>query len=218
MLTTSMVLNLLINGCHVVRCNKYNYLGITLDECLTLKPHFNTILKKFTYKVFQFGKLTHFLNIKYRILIYKQTVLPLLEYVSCILYLCNKHELDKLQKVQNRALRHIFSIKHNQDISVDELHCQASIDTLCQCRKLHLLTLMFQLYGSNDFRAVSTRDTRLSRKYTFELTRARVDLYSRSPYVVGARIWNLLPLDVQSCSSLTVFKARVSDYLKELVA
>ena len=112
----------------------------------------------------------------------------------------------------------IFSIKHNQDISVDELHCQASIDTLCQRRKLHLLTLMFQIYGSNDFRAVSTRDTRLKRKYTFELTRARVDLYNGSPYVVGARIWNLLPLDVQSCSSWTVFKARVSDYLKELVA
>ena len=139
-------LNLLINGCHVVRCNKYNYFGITLDDCLTLKPHCNTSFKIFTYKVFQFGKLT-----------------------------------------------------------------------LCQRRKLHLLTLMFQLYGSNDFWAVSTRDTRLGRKYMFELTRARVDLYNRFPYVVGARIWNLLPLDVQSCSSLTVFKARVSDYLKELV-
>ena len=71
-----------------------------IDERLNFKSNFNIIFKKFSYKVYQFGKIKEYLNSNIRILVYKQTVLPLVEYASFILYMNNKHDVDKLQKLQ----------------------------------------------------------------------------------------------------------------------
>ena len=45
------------DGSNILRCKQYTYLGISLDECLNLKSHYNTVFKKFSYKAFQFGKI-----------------------------------------------------------------------------------------------------------------------------------------------------------------
>ena len=109
---------------HIQRCRSYLYLGVTLDECLTMKPNFNNVFKKFSYKIHQFGKIKKYLNVDTRLLVYKQTVLPLSEYVSFMMYLNTKHDVDKLQRLQNRALRMIYDIQNPRDISIDELHLQ----------------------------------------------------------------------------------------------
>ena len=36
--------------------------------------------------------------------------------------------------------------------------------------------------------------TRLSGQYTFKLSRVHLELYNRLPYVIGARLWNTLPM------------------------
>ena len=65
------------NNKEINRCKQYQYLGVTLDECLTMKQNFNTVFKKFSYKIYQFGKIRKCLSTATRILVYKQTVLPL---------------------------------------------------------------------------------------------------------------------------------------------
>ena len=62
---------------------------IILDECLTMKQNFNNVFKKFSYKIYQFGKIRKFLSTETRILVYKQTVLPLSEYVGFVMTLNN---------------------------------------------------------------------------------------------------------------------------------
>ena len=64
------------DGEEISRCTKYSYLGVDLDECLTLSSNFNSIYKKYSYKIFQFGKIRKYLDIPTRILVYKQTILP----------------------------------------------------------------------------------------------------------------------------------------------
>ena len=86
------------NGKHISRCQKYQYLGVTLDECLTMKQNFNTVFKKNSYKIYQFGKIRKFLDSEIRVLVYKQTVLPLSEYVSFVMTLNNKQDVDKFAK------------------------------------------------------------------------------------------------------------------------
>ena len=39
----------------IKRCHQYLYLGVKLDDCLTMKPNFNNIFKKFSNKIYQFG-------------------------------------------------------------------------------------------------------------------------------------------------------------------
>ena len=84
----------------ISRCHQYNYLGIYLDECLNMKANYNAVLKKFSYKIMQFGKIKKFIDKATRILVYKQTILPFVEYVSFMLYLNRNCDIEKIQRLQ----------------------------------------------------------------------------------------------------------------------
>ena len=111
-------------------CHQYNYLGVLLDETMTLESNINVIFKKFSYKIFQFTKIRHYLETSTRILVYKQTILPLVEYVSFMLLLNRNLETSKLQKLQNRSLRLCFNINDPRDITVLQLHNAARLLSL----------------------------------------------------------------------------------------
>ena len=34
-------------NCQILQCHQYNYLRVTLDECLNMKANFNNVLKRF---------------------------------------------------------------------------------------------------------------------------------------------------------------------------
>ena len=101
---------------------QYKYLGVFLDETMNLESNFNNIFKRFSHKVFQFSKIKNYLNPKTRVLVYKQTVLPFVEYISSLLFLNRKHDVEKLQKLQNKALRICLDIIDPRDVSVKMLH------------------------------------------------------------------------------------------------
>ena len=82
-------MNLYSNEQQIYRCQQYNYLGVLLDECMTLRPNFNCIYKKFSHKIYQFGKIRKYIDVPTRVLVYKQTILPLVDYVSFMLMLKN---------------------------------------------------------------------------------------------------------------------------------
>ena len=44
---------------------------------MTLTANFNSIFKKFSYKIFQYGKIRKYMDTNTRVLVYKQTILPL---------------------------------------------------------------------------------------------------------------------------------------------
>ena len=103
-------------------CQQYKYLGVILDETMNLEANYNNVFKRFSYKVFQFSKIKNYLNVRTRVLVYKQTVLPFVEYISSLLFLNRKLDVDKLQKLQNKALRMCLDINDPREMSVLALH------------------------------------------------------------------------------------------------
>ena len=193
------------------RCQQYQYSGVILDECLTMKPNFNRVFKKFSYKIFQFGKLNKFLDVETRILVYKQTVLPLTEYVSFVMCLNNKQDTDKLQKLQNRALRMCFNIQNPRDIRIQRLHEMAKCDMLHKRRMLQLLGILYD--NIQDYLPDRTvaHNTRLAGKRNLEINRANTELYAKSPYCIGGTFWNNLPKHVQEQKTKERFKCAIMD-------
>ena len=63
-------------------------------------------------------------------LVYKQIVLPLVEYESFMLLMHIKHDIEQLQKLQNRSLWKCVDINNPIDIRITDLHDQAKISTL----------------------------------------------------------------------------------------
>ena len=122
-------INCKLNGSQFPLTKQNTYVWVILDETLNLEPNFNAIFKKFSSKLFQFSKTCKYLPLSVHVLVYKQAILPLVEYIGYLMYLNRKHDVDKLQILQNRGLRLCYDIKDPRIISVSVLHRQANLLT-----------------------------------------------------------------------------------------
>ena len=130
----------------IMKCRQYNYLGVVLDECMTLKQNVNNIFKKFSYKIYQLSKIKTLTNKSTRILIYKQTILPISEYVN------TARDVEILQKLQNRCLRLCLDGKNPRDKSIDYLHQESCVNLLEIRRKKQLHQIMHSLKCNSKFK------------------------------------------------------------------
>ena len=201
------------NGEQISRCTQYCYLGVDLDECMTLSANFNNIFKKYSYKIFQFGKIRKYLDIPTRILVYKQTILPLVEYVSFMLCLNNSRDVEKLQKLQNRCLRLCFNIYNPLEIGTHRLHQEARVNTLSLRRDVQLLNIMFSLKTNNKYRKESVRITRNTDRFVFNTEIVHKDIYAISPFFRGVYLWNSIPIECQSLTERRTFKINIKKHL-----
>ena len=147
---------------------------------MNLEANFNTILKRFSYKIFQFSKIKNNLTQKTRILVHKQTILPFVEYVSFLLYLNRKYDVDKLQKLQNNALRICFDIKGPKLLSVDApdaLHERANIGSLLERREQLLMGVMLDLRKDTNLLSIAAVNTRQAEKTVFKTEIVHYDIY-----------------------------------------
>ena len=159
---------------------------------MNIEANFNTIFKRFSYKIFQFSKIKNDLTENNRILVYKQTILPFVEYVSFLLYLNRKYDVDKLQKLQNNALRICFDIKDPKLLTVDALHERANIGSLLERREQLLMGVMFDLRKDTNLLSIAAVNTRQAEKTVFKTEIVHYDIYKRSPFYVGTQLWNTL--------------------------
>ena len=197
----------------ILKCRQYNYLGVILDECMNLVSNVNAIFKKYSYKIFQFGKIRQYLDIRTRILVYKQTIMPLIEYVSFMLYLNNVKEIGKLQKFQNRCLRLCLNINNPRDMSVAMLHETTRINILETRRESQLLKIMFMLKSDNLYRKECSRVTCSAEQYIFDTDIVHMDVYARGPYYKGVALWNNLPFDLKNEKIGLSFKVNLKRHL-----
>ena len=203
------------DGQQIYRCSHYNYLGVQLDECMTLQSNFNNVYKKFSQKIYQFGKIRKYIDVSTRVLLYKQTMLPLVEYVSFMLCLNTARDVEKLQKLQNRCLRLCLDINRPIDMSVERLHDTARVDTLDVRRDIHLLNIMFLLKRNKSFCKESKRITRAADRYIFETRIVHMEVYAKSPYLKGVSLWNSLSKDTQLIIDRHRFKNSIKKELSK---
>ena len=196
-------------GNEISRCRQYCYLGVKLDECLKLKENYNNVYRKFSYKVYQFGKIKKYIDKPTRILVYKQTVMPLVEYVSFMLNMNTNQEIVKLQRLQNRALRMCFDVYNPVEISVNDLHADAKVDLLKKRRDLNLLCIMYEMKQQRLYERIGDRVTRQGDKYVFQTDIVNLGVYARSPYYIGSQLWNELPSNIQNARTKAQFKHEV---------
>ena len=80
------------------------------------------------------------------LLIYKQTILPILDYISILVNLSTQRKIAKLQPLQNRAVRTIKRL--NGYVSTDDMmeyHSKLHLKMLSIRRKMFMLVLMYKL-------------------------------------------------------------------------
>ena len=119
---------LFINKTSMEFIKSYKYLGVVLDNMLTLNEHINKCVKAAAHKTYLLTKIRPYINEVTSNRIYKSMILPYIDYGDIIYGAASVSKTNKLQKIQNQCLR----ICSNSDIrtSVIEMHRRARVANL----------------------------------------------------------------------------------------
>jgi len=119
--------------------NYIKYLGVMIDGRLDFKANVDYMCKKVSKKVGVLSRLARFITLGARISIYKSVIAPHFDYCATLLYLCDEASFDRLQKLQNRAMRAILMCKKLTPIRM----MLDALDMLNVKQRVHATTLKF---------------------------------------------------------------------------
>ena len=97
--------NITLNEVTLQAVSVYKYLGITLDTGLNYNQHVNKTICTVTAKLKQFQRMRGFLSTKAALMVYKNMMLPVLEYGDVFLTAATLLNRKRLQILQNKGLR-----------------------------------------------------------------------------------------------------------------
>ena len=186
------------------------YLGITLDEQLNYELHAQSVIKAVKYKTLRLRLLRRILNKKAALLVYKNMILPILEYGDVFLSSVSKATRKKVQVMQNNCLRIALNLGKRESSKM--LHESADLAKLYIRRKVHVLQFLFKLKRE---RHLFTRlltggiKTLSSKKINFLLRRPRPEKFRSCISNAGFKLWNNLPHSIQKLDEPDCFKFRI---------
>ena len=83
----------------------FTYLGVLIDRQLNFEKCIGNTIAKTQGRIITLARLQKLLDLKTTLLVYKQTILPILDYLSILVNSSTCRKNSKLQPVQNRAIR-----------------------------------------------------------------------------------------------------------------
>ena len=105
---------------------------------------------------------------KYAFTIYKQTILPLLDYSGFMQISAHASDKYDLQLLQNNALRVCHNVKLRDRFLIERMHIRANLLSLDQRRQKQVLFLMFIYKDRHEnVGRVHPRNTRAAQAYSF---------------------------------------------------
>ena len=189
-----------VKGHSLTEVDLYKYLGLHIDNNLNFQAHHKKLVSQVQLKLNQFRKIRCFITKKAAILIYKCTILPVLEYADFIQDQGIAYVNKAIQKLQNYGLliaNNQHTLPFNQRDSSETLHRNCKMSRLIHRRRLHLLQFAFRLKGNNDL--LDNRDIPTRRRAGIVFTIIKSNHYKfppKNPYYRCMLEWNNLPVDI----------------------
>ena len=197
-----------LNGEKLQVQDTYKYLGFTLDNKLTLKQQLSITQRNVSHKLYLFKKIRNYLSNKAAKDVLKAMVLSYIDYANIFFTLCNKADNDKLQVLQNNAMRMCCNIRNPREASVRQLHKDLNLLTVQNRRYVTLLCCIYRHVKSGYIQTVERTEvhTRANMTNIIKLPIARSKQFQNSPFYFGVKMWNALPISLRSAVDLKGFK------------
>ena len=191
-------------------------LGVTLDKDLNFNMHVSNICKKASMQINALKRISNHLNEKSRILVYKAFITSNFNYCPVSWIFCGKKNSDKLEKLQERALRFVFMDNKSSYI---ELLKRGGFLSLSQYRLKHLAIEVFKSIRNLNPPYLNSLFTPHESQYDFRdsekmvLPEFNTQTYGyRSFRYYGAKLWNSIPVDVKNTNDLSTFKRNITKW------
>ena len=194
-----------LNGQRLLIVDQFNYLGVTLDKYMTLGPHISKVINLAKVRVAQLRRTRKYVDKDTCLLLYKQMVLPTMEYCPIMLDGAPAWGTPALQVQQNHALRACERIANPRDIDIDVLHANNTMEKLEERRNKQLLAHIYRLAKVPGNIVVPVRDLRGNDMIKLKARRPRKDIYYKCPLYRGCQLWNRLEADQQHQPTKALF-------------
>lgn len=202
-----------------VECLKY--LGILIDENLNFNQQIKACIKKASFGTNLLKRNAKSLTFHTKKMIYSAIIQSQFDYCSTLYINCNKTQINELQKIQNRALRIILNCVYltPRKFMLDSLGWLS----IQQRIKYNVLVMIYKIkngmmpkYLSNYVTFVyQNHDRNLRSKNEIRTPNYKSEIAKKSIFDYGIRLYNEMPNNIKNSNSLTQFKNKCSEYIKQ---
>ena len=195
--------------------HKVKNVGVWLDEHLNLEAHVNTITSH-CYKLLKnIGRLRNIFTKMHMEMLVHAVISSRLDYCNSIFYNMSKHNLNKLQKVQNAAARLIARKRKHQSISstIEDLHWLRVESRIIFKLLLLVYKVIYGLCSKNLQVRFKGHNCRPDDFLLLETRKVKTKHGERTFEYAGPRLWNALPVHVRSEEKIVEFKTKVKTIL-----
>lgn len=196
------------------------YLGIQIDSKLNFKENTNFIIKKVSKKIYFLNRIKKKIPTNQRILLYKAIIAPHFDFCSSILYLAGRVDINRLQILQNKAMRMILDCsKFSSSTAMLEtlqwlnVTQRISFNVLITIFKIKHQLLPNYLH-KNIIYNNQIHDYNLRRGDDFKLPKFMKTTTQNNIFYKGLKEFNKLPYEIKSEKNINCFKRLLSDFLK----
>jgi hypothetical protein len=198
------------------------YLGVILDSKLNFNEHFDFVLKKMAKKISFFWRISKKLDQQHRIMVYMTVIAPHIEYCSTILYILNEEKINKLQVLQNRAMRVILGCDRRTRIAT-MLEALPWIMTVKQRLNYNALVFIFRTkmgllpdYLTNRIQyAGQGHGYSLRNPNRFRLPKYSKRMSQNSLFYKGLKTYDEMDNEIKNETNLNAFKRKCKIYVVE---
>lgn len=208
-------------------CTSVRDLGIYLDPTLSWSNHIKELSKKTFAAISSLRRLQSFLPISTKTMLAQSLLLPVLDYADASFTNLTEDLLNKLERLQNVAIRFIFGLRKFDHIS--EFRSKLKWLPIRLRRNVHILSLLYcvlfkptsPLYLKNKFEfvgdhSIHSKVLRSSQNLTLRMPVHKTKYYRGSFVVQAIILWNTLPLHIRKAQSIASFKKLVKDHYLSL--
>lgn len=190
------------------RCVKY--LGVWLDSDLTFRKNITETTNSGNFRVRKLASMRSNIDTTTAFTIYKQAILPVLEYCSFLCYSAPSKQVKRLQITQNNGLRYCL-YKKKREITNNKLHIRARLQRLDTRRDFKILCIMYRYLQNpkNIAKITHGYNTRYSKKKNPNTSGPSREKYRSSPLYNAKLLWDELPESIQKASCIEIFKREI---------
>ena len=207
--------NVVLKGQKVERCGKVKYLVVWIDEDLSWRDHIEAVRRKCYAGLAKISRLRDSLPAVTKRRIYNALVLPHLDYCCVVWQECGKVLQQKVERIQNYAMRLICSKPPRT--SSQELRKSMKWIPLTERREIFRLVHVYrctrnraQGYLSDFFMTNEACGHHFTRGFQkLNLRKVNTNFGRNSTYFMGSQKWNALPTRIREMDNIRSFKANL---------
>ena len=201
----SVDVTLTLGNTSLENVKEYTYLGVTIDSRLTFQSYRESMINRVNLKISYFRKIRKYMTIDSALLLYKGTILTILEYADFVYDFDIKYINKRIQTFQNTGLYIVYNqhiVTYDlKDWTTEDIHRRARLYRLKHRRKMHMISFIYNDIENQDLLDVRDINTRRRDGILFAIDIIENYKARQDPMYCAMMAWNTLRVYIRNAET-----------------